>query len=221
MSPTPDNTLSPARAIAATVAFTLVTIAAIAMYAGGVEIPGHRPAQVPAELVASSLADATRRVEARPDDPDALIDLGWAYAGAGEPSSARSAYERALLLAPEHLGAMTALGILEATQGRDAQAIAWFEQVIAVNPGLTLARFNLGVLAMRAADHATAAVHLEHAVAADPASGDAWYALGQAKEGLGDVAGALEAYSRANQLLPEHEGAAKAIERLSTDGANR
>ncbi len=213
---TSDN-LTPRRALAAAVAFVLVASAAVAAYLLSVDVGDQKAASVPEELVASAVAKASQRVDAEPQNPAALVDLGWAYQTARRLGPARTAYERALALDGDHLAAMLNLGILEAEQGRADAARAWFEKVLAANPGQTLARFNLGVIASRQGSYDEAVKHLREAVASDPASGDSWYALGRAQEGAGSARGAVIAYRRALELLPEHAAAKEALERLDAD----
>jgi tetratricopeptide (TPR) repeat protein len=93
------------------------------------------------------------------------------------------------------------LAVVLAGSGRAKEARAIFHTLIDRNPGAATAWFNLGLFELqdRRRDEAVAA--FRRATAIDPAYGDAWNALGAALVDR-DTAGAVDAWRRAERLLP-------------------
>jgi tetratricopeptide (TPR) repeat protein len=93
---------------------------AFAAFAQAAELDrGHREAHVNQALVyldcgdyARAERELRRSLEIDPDDPDGLVALGVALRGLKRFDEARAAYERALVLRPEHPPALYDLGVL-------------------------------------------------------------------------------------------------------------
>lgn len=84
--------------------------------------------------------------EMAPEVTAPFIDLGIAYAGAGNLEQAEAALRAALRLSPDHPIAHDELGIVLRKAGRFAEARASYEQALAVYPGFHFANRNLAVL---------------------------------------------------------------------------
>jgi tetratricopeptide (TPR) repeat protein len=107
---------------------------AFAAFAQAAELDrGHREAHVNQALVYLDCGDYTRAerelrraLDIHADDPDALVALGVALRGLKRFDEARAAYERALVLRPEHPPALYDLGVLymdfqpDKTKARDS-----------------------------------------------------------------------------------------------------
>lgn len=109
---------------------------------------------------------------------------------AARPDAARSAYDAALILAPDHAGARNGLATLHAESGALASAIAiWRDLASAIGldagPGKAYLLANLGqaLLLDSQADEARAV--LESACLLDPLNPRAWQLLGDALAELG------------------------------------
>ena len=107
--------------------------------------------------------------------PDAIaphIDLGIAYARAGELDRAEESLGRALAINPDHPVANNELGIVLRRKGRFAEARAAYEKALAISPGFHFAHRNLAILCdLYLADAACAIAHYEaysRAVPDDP-----------------------------------------------------
>ena len=87
--------------------------------------------------------------------------------------------------------------------GRYAEALAVYQALAELLPGEFAAHFNLGVTLLRRRRPADAAPALTVALALDPLSAPAYYQRGNAKDDLGDPAGALDDYAVAVGLNPE------------------
>ena len=73
-------------------------------------------------------------LEKKPDDPDALVDLGICYNDEGNLVEARKYMERALKSSPKHLMAHYNLGIVSLRGGDLNGANEWFKKVVAISP---------------------------------------------------------------------------------------
>ena len=72
-------------------------------------------------------------VDAAPNDPASLLDLGLVQEERGDLAAATATLERAVTLDPRHPGVQYALGRVEYRAGRPADAIAAFNQALALH----------------------------------------------------------------------------------------
>lgn len=70
----------------------------------------------------------------KPDDPDALVDLGICYNDLGNLDDARSYMERAVKVSPKHLLGHFNLGIVNLRAGDLKAANDWFKKTVALSP---------------------------------------------------------------------------------------
>lgn len=120
---------------------------------------------------------------------------GWYRLGseleAGDPERARTAYARALDLAPTHADAHLNLGCIDHEAGRLADAEVHYRAALAARAGDATARFDLAVALedQRRVDEAREAYLA--CLADDPAYAEAHYNLARLCERAGDLAAAL------------------------------
>ena len=74
------------------------------------------------------------------------IDLGIAYARAGDLDRAEESLGRALAINPDHPVANNELGIVYRRKGRFAEARAAYEKALAISPSFHFAHRNLAIL---------------------------------------------------------------------------
>ena len=129
--------------------------------------------------VSTGEAEAVRRTyqqraAARPSDPDAAYLAGRA---APAPEDARSAYDAALRLAPEHARAWMGIGALERVARRPGAAATAFERALRADPGLVEAWNGLRKATLELEDLRGAEAVSRRALAATPDDEGAWLAL--------------------------------------------
>jgi Flp pilus assembly protein TadD len=114
------------------------------------------------------------------------IDLGIAYARAGDLDRAEQSFGKALAINPDHPVANNELGIVYRRKGRFADARAAYERALAISPSFHFAHRNLAILCdLYLADLGCAIAHYEAYSRAVPADEDAvkWIADLRARSG--------------------------------------
>ena len=141
-------------------------------------------------------------LEAEPDYPAALHQLGTVYFRLRRYGDARTAFERFLALAPAAVGTTRALGHAHYSLGRYELARAHYERVLAADPdelearrGLALAHFRLGELE-------PGLELLDEVVRADPGHPEAHLWRARVLRELGRDGDALAATARARAAEP-------------------
>ena len=134
-------------------------------------------------------------------EADIQAKLGAALRDAGDLRAAAAALERARALGDANPELANDLGVVYARLGRVEDARGEFRSLLAVDPRSAGTWNNLGVLELSTGRLEAAAEAFRQAVAADPSYGDAWQGLGAALADR-DRAGAIEAWRRAERLLP-------------------
>ena len=90
------------------------------------------------------------------------IDLGIAYARAGDLDRAEESFGKALAINPDHPVANNELGIVYRRKGRFADSRAAYERALAISPSFHFAHRNLAILCdLFLADSACALTHYE------------------------------------------------------------
>ncbi len=138
-----------------------------------------------------------------PESPELLARLGSALRAAGDLRGSADALERARRAGDQNPEVLNDLAIAYASLGRSEDARAVFRQLLERNPSAATTWFNLGLFELQSRRRADAVAALRRATNLDPAYGDAWHALGAALVDE-DKAGAIDAWRRAERLLP-HE----------------
>jgi Flp pilus assembly protein TadD len=123
---------------------------------------------------APGIALMVKVTESAPEAIAPHIDLGIAYARAGNLERAAESLGRALAINPDHPVANNELGIVLRRQGRFAEARAAYERALAVSPSFHFAHRNLGILCdLYLADVGCALAHYEAYSRAVPDDQDA------------------------------------------------
>jgi len=166
--------------------------------------------------VAGALRDLSRAIKLDPSTARFYLDRGNAHATLGDHRAARADYEIAIKLDPTNGDGYVLRAALRRRE--DDLKGARADEALAREIDATLPErlFKDGVRLNYAAEHSgdktqaralhrEACARLEAAVRLDPHFGRAWLNLGVAREGLGDLKGALAAMGRGLELDPESE----------------
>jgi tetratricopeptide (TPR) repeat protein len=121
-----------------------------------------------------ALASLYRVLDARPDYPPALYEMGVVYFRLQRYGDGAAVLERYLAVAPDRIGHTRALGHCYYSLGDYARAKAHYELVLAVAPKETEAWRGLALAEMHLGDSKAALDHLERTLALDPGHADAW-----------------------------------------------
>ena len=147
------------------------------------------------ELAAQVEPFAPDAGRARPGDDELSADDWYDLAIDLEAVSldkARSAYRRAIAMAPGHAEAHLNLGRLLHEKGDISDAESHYRQACAARPDSALAAFNLGVALEDRGKGAEALAVYRRAVKLDPEHAEAHFNLGKLCEAAGDRTGALQ-----------------------------
>jgi tetratricopeptide (TPR) repeat protein len=164
--------------------------------------------------LASTLLDQNRFAEAaeqcqlalqiRPDSPEALKNLGLAFAGSGRWDEAITQYERALQINPKDDKALNSLGLALANQGKLAAAEAFFRRALESKAGSVEALSNLGLALALQGRMEEAMNCYQRALTINPREVKVLNNLGLALASLQRWDEALDYYRRALVLNPEY-----------------
>lgn len=127
-------------------------------------------------------------LQARPDDPGLLMNLGMALAMGGREADALAPLERAVARRPGLLPAHLFLGSSHLALGQPEKAIAPLERAVAGQPSEIEPRRMLAQAYAGAGRHADAAAELRKVTDLAPSHPDGWYALGHAYNAVAQAA---------------------------------
>ncbi len=120
----------------------------------------------------STLSLWTDTVAARPDNPRAHYNLGFALAAAGRTGEAAEEFERTLMLQPNHAFAHFELGKAALLAGRWAGAADRFAAAVHADPRFVDARVNLGQALTQLGRGEEAIAQYREALTLEPAAPD-------------------------------------------------
>lgn len=132
-------------------------------------------------------------------------NLGTALLKMGRPEEAIPHFRAAVAAYPYDPNTDLNLGIYEQMHGNYTAAIEWYQKAanIARNPKVKARAYNnLGYAYKETGDYITARESLQKSVKADPEFAGGWISLGLMAQKTGDMAEAVNAYSRGVQLHP-------------------
>ena len=107
-------------------------------------------------------------LELRPEDTNAMYNLGNTCAATGELALAQGYYEKILALNPEHVDALFNLGFVLREEGADAQSFAILQRLIQLQPNSPDVLFQAGQIAFNLGDCASAKNYFEQLIQIKP-----------------------------------------------------
>jgi tetratricopeptide (TPR) repeat protein len=141
-------------------------------------------------------------LDAVPEFPPALHQLGVLYFRLQRYGDSMIAFERFLAVVPHKIGETRALGHDYYSLGRYADARAHYERVLAAAPKDAEAVRGLALANMRLGDNDKALTLLKHAIELDPKLDEAWTWMAQILFDRDDAQAALEAVQHAREIAP-------------------
>ena len=161
-----------------------------------------------------AIAEYERLVPLASGSAPAQYNLGQALLQRGRLDAARTAFARALELAPESVASMTALAVVASEQGDAATSVAYCRRALAVDDHATAALQQLGVALMRTGDIPGAVSALERAVELGPNDKESLSRLGVAYARAQRFDDARRAWEKALAIDPEMASARQNLDRL-------
>ena len=146
-------------------------------------------------------------LEATPDSPVLLYNVGVAEAEQGHIDNAAGYYRRAISGNPRYVSARLNFGNVLRKQGQYSAAIREYQEVIALEPKNPAAWMNLGNVYQQLGSFNDAKTAYEKAVVADPGNSSAVINLGTVLQRLGDLPNAQLQYEKAIRLNPAQTAA--------------
>ncbi len=153
-------------------------------------------------------AECYRRVlRQRPDDVDALNNLGASLADLGRLADAVVCYQEALRLRPDHAEAYYNLGNALRLAARHDEAIKAYVQALRLRPEMVEAHNNLAIVLRKRARLAESMASARRALELRPGNAAALVNLGLGLAESGRLAEALACYDEVIRRSPDHADA--------------
>jgi len=156
-----------------------------------------------------------RSIEAKPDYVQAINNLAILDAEAGQLELARKALRRALELQPDNATSQHNLGKVLLSLGETAAAEVAFSRAVELSPDYTMALYDYAWLLLQEQRAAEAVELLQRCVRLTPDFVNGWINLGVARQQIGQLESALEAYRESADLAPHNPVAAMNYVRLA------
>ncbi|HEY4611575.1 MAG TPA: tetratricopeptide repeat protein, partial [Bacteroidota bacterium] len=152
----------------------------------------------------SAIATYKKALEILPNDARIHLNLGLAYADAGDFTNALKRYQRSIELDANQIFAYINAGIAYTAQKDYTNAVAMYERAIALNPYEPMAYFNLGNVYLEQQQARRALEQYQKAVSLDPSLALGYYYLARSYVVLQDYTKALDAVNRSLEFDPSH-----------------
>ncbi len=196
--------------LALLVLILLLAVAAL----GGYLIRGALTASKSAEPAGYVVEDLEQDVAEDPNDPEAILALGYAYQIDGRYEDALAAYDSVLAIDPENSGALFNSGVvlMETDRPKEGEAALW--KVLESHPDHALAAKALGEYYISKEQFKSALVALEPVIELKPEYADLQYLAGYSSEQLGITGAAIEYYRGALTFNTDYQEARDGLVRL-------
>ena len=195
------------------------------------------PATAPAALdptareALAALGYLSDQGSVRTDAPDpkrmvaveALISRAQSMMSSGNLDAAAVTLGQAIARDPRNKELHQIFGQLHVAAGRDGMAVDSYRKALELPPhvGDRVARFELACAYLRLGKPGEAVAPLEAVLREDPEDAPTWYNLGVAREALGQLDRAREAWRKSLELDPTNEFPRNALARTGGVGATR
>jgi DEAD/DEAH box helicase domain-containing protein len=145
---------------------------------------------------------------------DKLQERGKELFANGESEEAISFFERALEIKPEdaHLLQYKAMALEQ--NGNHQMALEYYKQAHLIDSKNEDLIYHLAISLYNNKEYLEAKLLLTDIIKSNPRSDQAWYLLGVILQAQNDVPGAIQFYSKALSLNPDHEEASESLRKL-------
>lgn len=150
-----------------------------------------------------AMADYNRALALRPDDSDALYNLGLAKSGKQDFAGAIAEFDQVLAQNPGDADACLSRGGAKFSLQDYAGAIADYDRAIALEPDFTAAIYSRALAHRRQGDYDAAFADYDHAIALDPDYWRAYNGRATTHNAHGDFALAILDYEKRIALEPD------------------
>ncbi len=182
----------------------------VQLKASGVSTPQSDGSPAPQlDGASTAIQDLKASVQTNPS-LDGYFELGNAYSRQGQITDARSAYEEALKINPNHTGTLSNLGVVY-YQTRDFdRATAMFDKVLAIDEKDAATHYLYGAALLQTKDYADAEQHLQRALEIQPDLPEAHFGMGTLYWQLGRLTEAIAEFEIFLEGPPAQDPAARA-----------
>jgi tetratricopeptide (TPR) repeat protein len=161
--------------------------------------------------VKAQIERAESEARARPQDANAIANLGMVLQAYDQYAAAAQAYSRALALEPQNFDWASLLGLAELEQGQFEVAAKTFRSALRVRPGDRPAQLHLAQCLEATANWDAARRLYEEILREHGDCPQAWYGLGRVQAAGGDHSSAAVSFSKACNLFPQYGAAQFAL----------
>ena len=151
---------------------------------------------------AGAIEDYTRALAVDPDHMLSLFNRGLAHTRLGQHQQALPDYQRAASLSPDDPEAWHALGFGRISVGDPNGAIDAYTRALELKADYPEALYLRGCALRTIGEPVRARRDLERSVQLDEHDADVWLELANVRRDAADIAGAIDAYTRAHRLRP-------------------
>lgn len=153
--------------------------------------------------VRDQIQEAYRDARAHPNDDDAIGRLGMVLQTYGLFKEAAACYRQAIRLAPSTFRWVYYLGVVEAGEGHCDAASSRLRMALGLDPQYVPAQLLLANCLLNSADWNGSGELYTAIIQGHADNADAYYGLGRVRAARHDLAGAVDAYSKACALFPD------------------
>jgi protein O-mannosyl-transferase len=166
---------------------------------------------------AEAMEHFQRSLQIQPDNPDALFNVGNAFAKLWNWDAAITNYQSVLRMAPAKADILNNLGMALAAKNQYAEAVTNFEASLKLNPDFADAHNNLAAVLFVEHRFDEAARHYREALRLTPNDSRIYINLGDALVRLGQIPDAVQCYQEALRLKPDDARAAAKLRALGAE----
>lgn len=152
------------------------------------------------------IAEAQTVLAHKPNDTNALMNIGYAYLKTGDFAGAEKTYRQALTIDPKLPAAHYDLALALKMQDQLEAAQKEFAETIRLDPNLAQAHYSLGITYWQLGDFPTTMKEMRAAIAVAPDYAEAHYMLGIVLKQTGQLDEAISELKEAIRLDPNTPG---------------